>query len=80
MGKIKIDDLCCDEQFINIINPNRWGLTTEQVTNKPITNEKGKVIGKLVEADEDYIYGIVYNAAELYKDPTPVSVEVRINK
>ena len=80
MGKIKIDDLCCDEQFINIINPNHWGLTTEQVTNKPIINEKDKVIGKLVEADEDYIYGIVYNAAELYKDPTPVSVEVCIDK
>ena len=47
---------------------NDLNLTTEQIENVPIYNEERKVIGKLTDADEDNIYGIVYSVRNLYPD------------
>ena len=33
-----------------------------------ILKEKGSKIGRLIEADEDFIYRIIYRGSELFKD------------
>lgn len=73
---MKTNELYCNEDFVNVTMPNTYLLTTEQVINKPIRNENGVQIGKLTDADEDFIYGIVYNVSNLYKDPTSATVEI----
>lgn len=70
------NELICDEEFVQVSMPNTVGLTTEQVLNKPILDEKRRKIGHLTEADEDFIYGVVYSPSSLYKDPSPASVEI----
>ena len=47
---------------------NSENLSTDQVAGKSILNEKGSKIGRLIEADEDFIYGIVHYGSELFKD------------
>ena len=66
--KCKLDELHCCEAFVNVAMNNDLNLTTEQVENVPIYNEERKVIGKLTDADEDNIYGIVYSVRNLYPD------------
>ena len=70
--KISRDEIWCAEEFINIKINNSFGLTTAQVKYAPLldkTNELyGRVIGHLTEADEDYIYGIMYSPSDLYNE------------
>lgn len=67
----------CSEVYVSVSIPNKDRLTTGQVKNKPILDENRKQIGHLVEADEDYIYGVVYKSGMLFKkDQTPVSFEI----
>lgn len=66
--KCMLDELHCCEAFVNVVTNNFWNLTTEQIENVPIYNEERKVIGKLTDADEDNIYGIVYSVRNLYPD------------
>lgn len=66
--KCKLDELHCCEVFVNVAMNNDLNLTTEQIENVPIYNEERKVIGKLTDADEDNIYGIVYSVRNLYPD------------
>lgn len=76
--KIETNELCCSEEFVNVMMPNRYKLTTDRVANKPINNEKGIQIGKLMNADEDYIYGIVYLISELFKDSKTATCEINL--
>ena len=64
--------------FINVAMNNIYHLTTEQVENKPIKDENGVMIGRLTDADEDLIYGIVFNVSSIYKDTTPASYSIEI--
>lgn len=66
--KCKLDELHYCEAFVNVAMNNDLNLTTEQIENVPIYNEERKVIGKLTDADEDNIYGIVYSVRNLYPD------------
>lgn len=66
--KCMLDELHCCEAFVNVTMNNDLNLTTEQIENVPIYNEERKVIGKLTDADEDNIYGIVYSVRNLYPD------------
>lgn len=70
--EINRDEIWCAEEFINIKINNAFGLTTEQVKNRPLLDKRNepysRVIGHLIEADEDYIYGIVYSLADLYDE------------
>ena len=36
------------------------------------------MIGRLTDADEDLIYGIVFNVSSIYKDTTPASYSIEI--
>ena len=67
--EINKDDIWCAEEFINIQINNSFRLTTEQVKNIPLLDHRNKpynrVVGCLLEADEDYIYGIMYSASDL---------------
>lgn len=76
MKKIVTNELTSYESFINVSMPNKDGLTTEQVNNISIVNEKGFKVGHLLEADDDYIYGVIYSASNLFKDPIPASFEI----
>ena len=69
--KIKDEDLWCSEQFINITIANKGGFTTEEVHNRPIVADDGtgKVIGMLLEADEDNLYGYVTLDGEIVYEP-----------
>lgn len=73
-----IDHIWCNEEFINVAMNNIYHLTTEQVENKPIKDENGVMIGRLTDADEDLIYGIVFNVSSIYKDTTPASYSIEI--
>lgn len=64
--KCMLDELYCCEAFVNVVTNNFWNVTTEQIENVPILNEERKVIGKLTDADENNIYGIVYSVRNLY--------------
>lgn len=64
--KCMLDELHCCEAFVNVVTNNFWNVTTEQIENVPILNEERKVIGKLTDADENHIYGIVYSVRNLY--------------
>lgn len=68
--EISRDEIWCAEEFINIKINNFYGLTTEQVKNEPlldeINNPYRRVVGHLIEADEEYIYGIMYSPSDLY--------------
>lgn len=79
--KISRDEIWCAEEFINIKINNSFNLTTEQVKNKPLLDKRNepysKVVGRLIEADEDYIYGIMYSPSYLYdKRNESFSVEI----
>lgn len=75
---MNIDDIWCTEEFINVAMNNTEHLTTEQVENKPIKDENGVTIGRLTDADEDLIYGIVFSVSSIYKDATPASCSIEI--
>lgn len=68
--EISRDEIWCAEEFVNVKINNTYGLTTEQVENKPLLDRRSKpysrVVGHLIEADEEYIYGIMYSPADLY--------------
>lgn len=70
--KIHRDEICCSQEFIDIKINNYFGLTTEQVKKRPLLDMRNeqcsKVVGHLEDADEEYIYGIVYNPSILYDD------------
>lgn len=69
---INRDEIWCAEEFVNVKINNVFGLTTEQVKNRPLLDKRNepysRVIGHLTEADEEYIYGIVYSLADLYDE------------
>lgn len=73
-----VDDIWCTEEFVNIAMNNTEHLSTEQVENKPIRDENGVTIGRLTDADEDLIYGIVFSISSIYKDTTPASCSIEI--
>lgn len=75
---MNIDDIWCTEEFINVAMNNTEHLTTEQVENKPIKDENGVTIGRLTDADEDLIYGIVFSVSSIYKDATHASCSIEI--
>lgn len=66
------DEIWCAEEFINIKINNSFNLTTEQVKNEPLLDKRNepysRVVGHLIEADEEYIYGIMYSPSDLYDD------------
>ena len=70
--EINRDEIRFTEEFINIKINNSFGLTTEQVKDEPLLDRRNepysRVIGHLTEADENYIYGIVYNPKDLYDE------------
>lgn len=70
--EISRDEIWCPEEFINIKFNNCHGLTTEQVKNEPLLDKRNepysRIVGHLIEADEDYIYGIMYSPSDLYDD------------
>ena len=70
--KINRDEIWCAEEFIDVKIDNSFGLTTEQVKNCPLLDKRNgaydKVVGRLVEADNDCIYGIVYDPSVLYDE------------
>ena len=64
--EINKDNIWCDEEFISIKINNSFGLITEQVRDMPLLSKPyNRIVGCLVEADEDYIYGIMYSASDL---------------
>ena len=65
---MKVDNIYCSEPFIHVCMENSENLSTDQVADKLILNEKGSKIGRLIEADEDFIYGIVHHGSELFRD------------
>lgn len=71
MKEYKIDnkDLWYSEKFINITIKNTDKLTTEEIHNRPIVTDNGfgKVVGILLEADEEYLYGYIYNFNEVFE-------------
>ena len=77
---MKTNDINIIEKFVNVSIPNNYHLSTEQVKDKPIRNDKGIQIGKLTDADQDYIYGIVYSVASLYDYQSPKTVEICIKE
>ena len=77
---MKTNDINIIEKFVNISIPNNYHLSTEQVKDKPIRNDKGIQIGKLTDADEDYIYGLIYSVASLYGYQSPKTVEICIKE
>ena len=64
--RLKDDDLWCSEQFINITLNNKGNFTTEEVHNRPLVTKGGKVVGMLLEADEEHLYGYLYSLSEIY--------------
>ena len=64
---INKEDMWCSEKFINITIKNKQNVTTDDIKNRPIINENGRVIGMLLEADDEHIYGYVYSLSEIYK-------------
>lgn len=70
--EIQKDEIRLDGEFIKIKIANSFGLTTEQVQNEPLLDRRHEpysmVIGFLTEADEDYVYGIVYNPKDLFDE------------
>lgn len=66
------DEIWCTEEFINIKFNNHYGLKTEQVKNVPLVDKRdgaySRVVGHLIEADEEYIYGYMYSLSDLYDD------------
>ena len=64
-----IGEICIKEQTkIDIRVNNPCKLTTEQVAEKPIKKRDymgDRIVGKCTEADEDYIYGVVYDPSVL---------------
>lgn len=57
----------CSEVYVSVSIPNKDRLTTDQVKNRPILDENRNQIGKLIEADDLYIYGVIYKSAMLFK-------------
>ena len=70
--EINRDEIWCTEEFVNIKFNNYYGLTTEQVQNEPLLDRRNKpysrIVGHLIEADEEFIYGIMYSPSDLYDD------------
>lgn len=70
--EIDRNDIWCSEEFVRIKINNSFGLTTEQVKNEPLMDRRNKpysrIVGHLLEADKEYIYGIMYNPADLFDD------------
>ena len=60
------------EEQGRLIKFKNYGLTTEQVKNKLLIDQwnkpYGRIIGRIIEADEEYVYAAVYNIADLYDD------------
>ncbi len=73
-----IDDIWCTKSFVNVAMNNINHLTTKEVKGKPIKDEKGVVIGRLTDADDELIYGIVFSIYSIYKDITPASCSIEI--
>lgn len=72
-----VNEITIYESFLNVKFYNQYNLTSEQVEHRPILNQDEKVIGMMIEADEEYIYGIVYHASEIYEnEKTGFSIEV----
>ena len=65
---MKVDNIYCSEPFIHVYIENLENLSTDQVADKSILNEKGSKIGRIIDADEDFIYGIIHCGSELFKD------------
>ena len=64
--KISSEDIWCSDNFINVTLVNTNNLTTDEVHRRPLINEDGKIIGVLLEADEEHLYGYVYSLNSLY--------------
>lgn len=73
---MKAEDIHCIEEFLNVKMNNIDHLTTEQVDGKPIKDKTGRRIGTLTDADEDFIYGVIYDGFPLYEEPETISFEI----
>lgn len=81
--EIKASDIHIVSEFIEIHIDNVYGLTNDQIEGKPILDENGKMIGKLIDADEEIIYGILYYVSKLYERKENVfsfEIDVKENK
>ena len=67
------------EEFVNITAENPFHLTTEQVKHMPIV-KNNIPIGHLIEADEDCLYGIIYNLYVFYKDDIECNFSVHMSE
>lgn len=74
--ELSIGKMICEEQFINIKFLNTSHLKTSQIRNHPIINNQNQIIGRMTEANNEYIYGFLYSASDLIYS---TSSEVRIS-
>ena len=75
--KINSEDIWCSDKFINVTLVNTNNLTTDEVHRRPLINEDGKIIGVLLEADEEHLYGYVYSLNSLYnRKNTDISLAI----
>ena len=51
--------------YIEVVFPNEYKVTTEQIKNKAIKCDS-IVVGKMTQANDDFIFGIVYSPKCLY--------------
>lgn len=66
--KYNIDEIYLNENFINVKFNNNFNINESELINKPIINEEGRKIGYITDADEEYVYGIVFSAYYIFED------------
>lgn len=66
--KYAIDEIYVSQNYIHIRFDNNFNISESELINKPILNEKGRKIGYITEADEEFIYGIVFSACSIFED------------
>lgn len=67
-SKYNIDEIYINEDFINVKFNNNFNINEPELINKPIINEEGRKIGYITDADEEYVYGIVFSAYNIFED------------
>lgn len=66
--KYAIDKIYVNEDFIDVKFDNNFNVNESELINKPILNEKGRKIGYITDADEEFVYGIIFSAYNIFED------------
>ena len=66
--KYAIDKIYVNEDFIDVKFDNNFNINESELINKPILNEKGRKIGYITDADEEFVYGIIFSAYNIFED------------